>query len=141
MAELFSVSMLDARTVNATPGSASALKVAYAAWTKCTDALLLAIRAFASHEGVDQALLEEWRISRPDLERRCTQAAAVATPKAWRYVGEMREIAATFEAAGLPSGFHNAAAEVCERLEFFKDRTDPPITVGEVVDRLGARSD
>jgi len=136
VAELFSTSMLDARTIGAIPGAASALKVAYAAWTKCTDALVLAICALAAHEGVDQALLEEWRISQPDLERKSGRAAAVAAPKAWRYVGEMEEIAATFAAAGLPTGFHNAAAEICARLAPFKDRTDPPPTVAAVIDAL-----
>ncbi|HWO41700.1 MAG TPA: DUF1932 domain-containing protein, partial [Candidatus Eisenbacteria bacterium] len=133
IAALFSRSMLDARVIGRRPGAASALKVAYAAWTKCTDALLLAIRAFADEEGVDQALLEEWRLSQPSLEKRCIQAAAVAAPKAWRYVGEMREIAEAFEAAGLPGGFHNAAAEICKRLAPFKDQTDPPPTVTAAV--------
>jgi 3-hydroxyisobutyrate dehydrogenase-like beta-hydroxyacid dehydrogenase len=138
IAALFTSSMLDAKTIGAEPGAASALKVAYAAWTKCTDALLLAIRTFAAAEGVDRALLQEWAISQPDLERRSHQAAAVATPKAWRYVGEMKEIAATFEAAGLPAGFHNAAAEVCQRLAPFKDQTDPAPKIADVIDKLRA---
>ena len=125
--------MLDARSIGATPGEASALKVVYAAWTKGTDALILAIRALAAHQGVDQALLEEWSISQPALENKCVRAAAVAAPKMWRYVGEMREIAEAFEAARLPAGFHNAAAEICERLAGFKDQTDPGPTVTAVV--------
>ncbi len=136
VAELFAKSMLDARSIGPEPGAASALKVAYASWTKGTDALLLAIRAYAAHEGVDDALLEEWRISQPELEKRSDRAAAVATPKAWRYVGEMEEIAEAFGNAGLPGGFHKAAAEVCERLDAFKDRTDPAPTVAEVIDTL-----
>jgi 3-hydroxyisobutyrate dehydrogenase-like beta-hydroxyacid dehydrogenase len=136
IAALFSRSMLDARAIGAQPGAASALKVAYAAWTKCTDTLVLAIRAYADHEGVDQALLDEWRISQPALEKKCTRAAAVAVPKAWRYVGEMREIAEAFQAAGLPTGFHYAAAEICERLAPFKDQTDPGPTVTAVVEAI-----
>jgi len=136
VAELFSKSMLDARAIGPEPGAASALKVAYAAWTKGTDAMLLAIRTYASHEGVDDALLEEWRVSQPQLEKRCDRAAAAATPKAWRYVGEMEEIAEAFERAGLPGGFHKAAAELCERLESFKDRTDPAPTIAEVIETL-----
>jgi 3-hydroxyisobutyrate dehydrogenase-like beta-hydroxyacid dehydrogenase len=136
VAELFSKSMLDARAIGAEPGAASALKVAYASWTKGTDALLLAIRVYAAHEGVDDALLEEWRISQPQLEKRCDRAAAVATPKGWRYVGEMEEIAEAFENAGLPGGFHKAAAELCKRLEAFKDRTDPAPKVAEVIEML-----
>ena len=136
VAELFSSSMLDARPIGDMPGSASALKVVFAAWTKCTDALILAIRALAAREGVEKALVDEWSLSQPDLERRSIRAAAVAAPKAWRYVGEMQEIAATFEAAGLPAGFHNAAADICERLASFKDCTDPPPTVAAVIDAL-----
>ena len=136
VAELFSKSMLDARAIGPEPGAASALKVAYAAWTKGTDAMLLAIRAYAAHEGVDDALLKEWRVSQPQLEKRCDRAASAATPKAWRYVGEMEEIAEAFEKAGLPGGFHKAAAELCERLESFKDRTDPAPTIAEVVETL-----
>jgi 3-hydroxyisobutyrate dehydrogenase-like beta-hydroxyacid dehydrogenase len=136
IAALFTGSMLDARAIGDAPGAASALKVAYAAWTKCTDALVLAIRALAAHEGVDQALLEEWSISQPALEKKCERAAAVAVPKAWRYVGEMREIAEAFEAAGLPTGFHLAAAEICEQLACFKDQTEPALTVAKVVQAL-----
>jgi len=56
--------------------------------------------------------------------------------KMWRYVGEMREIAEAFQAAGLPSGFHNAAAEVSERLACFKDQSEPPLTVATVLEQL-----
>lgn len=140
VAALFSVSLLDARAIGESPGAASALKIAYAAWTKCTDALVLAIRALAAREGVDQALLQEWALSQPDLERRSVQAAAVAVPKAWRYVGEMKEIAATLACAGLPAGFHTAAAALYERLGSFKDRTSPAPTVAAVVDALTSAS-
>jgi len=138
VAQLFSKSMLDARSISATPGEASALKVVYAAWTKGTDALILAIRALATHEGVDNALLEEWKISQPALENKCLRAAANVAPKMWRYVGEMREIAEAFKSAGLPNGFHSAAAEVSERLACFKDQTEPGPTLAAVLEKLGA---
>jgi 3-hydroxyisobutyrate dehydrogenase-like beta-hydroxyacid dehydrogenase len=141
VAGLFAASMLDARAIGPNPGAASALKVVYAAWTKCTDALVLAIRALASIEGVDQALAEEWSISQPDLARKSTRAAAVATPKAWRYVGEMNEIAAAFASAGLTPGFHNAAADIWERLAPFKDQTDPAPTIELVIDALRSSCD
>ena len=139
VAGLFSGSMLDARVIEGEPGAASALKMTYAAWTKGSDALVLAIRALAAREGVDAALLEEWATSQPNLGPKSERAAAVAAPKGWRYVGEMEEIAASFGAAGLPSGFHEAAAELYRRLAPFKDRTDPAPEVGEVQDALLAR--
>ncbi len=136
VAELFSGSMLDARVIEGGLGAASALKMTYAAWTKGSDALILAIRALAAREGVEEALLQEWAGSQPNLPGKSERAASVAAPKGWRYVGEMEEIAASFEAAGLPAGFHKAAADLYRRLAPFKDRADPGPEVKEVLDAL-----
>jgi 3-hydroxyisobutyrate dehydrogenase-like beta-hydroxyacid dehydrogenase len=108
VAELFAGSALDARVVS----NASAVKMAYAAWTKGTAAMLLAIRELARREGVEEPLLAEWDLSLPELRERHERAERSAAAKGWRWVGEMEEIAATFEADGLPGGFHRAAAEV-----------------------------
>lgn len=91
---------------------ASALKMAYAAWTKGTIALLLAIRSLARANGVDDALLAEWERSQPDLEAWSADAADTAARKGWRWIGEMEEIAAAMADARLPVGFHRAAADV-----------------------------
>jgi 3-hydroxyisobutyrate dehydrogenase-like beta-hydroxyacid dehydrogenase len=112
VADLFEGTAVDARLVSGLPGAASAVKMAYAAWTKGTAALLLAVRAVARAEGVEETLLDEWRESLPDLLERSRRAAAAARAKGWRWVGEMEEIASTFAADGLPDGFHHAAAEV-----------------------------
>jgi len=112
VARLFTGSVVDARVLPGEVGTASALKMTYAAWTKGTAALLLAIGELARAEGVEPALHEEWRISLPDLPERSQRAARSAHAKGWRWVGEMEEIATTFAAAGLPDGFHRAAAEV-----------------------------
>ena len=108
------------------PGAASALKMGYAAWTKGSAALLMAIRALAAAEGVDDALVREWERSVPDLPGRSEAAVRGNARKAWRFVGEMEEIAASFAAAGLPDGFHRAAAEVYRRLARYKDAAEPP---------------
>jgi 3-hydroxyisobutyrate dehydrogenase-like beta-hydroxyacid dehydrogenase len=102
-------------------GAASALKMAYAGWNKGSQALLLAIRALAAREGVDEALVREWALSMPDLARRTEQAVAGNTKKAWRFVGEMHEIAASFASVGLPEGFHEAAAQIFQRMAHWKD--------------------
>ena len=107
----------------------------FAAWTKGTSALLLAIRALAEGEGVTDAIVAEWATSMPDLIDRAELTAPAVGPKAWRFVGEMEEIGAAFAAHGLPSGFHEAAAEVYARLERFKD-DDPGPALAEVVDAL-----
>jgi hypothetical protein len=95
--------------------NASALKCAYAAWTKGTAALLLAIRDFARAEGVEAALAAEWARSQPPLADRLAAAERSAAAKGWRWIGELEEIARAFAADGLPSGFHEAAAEVYRR--------------------------
>jgi 3-hydroxyisobutyrate dehydrogenase-like beta-hydroxyacid dehydrogenase len=112
VAKLFAGSAVDARVVAGEPGAASAVKMAYAAWTKGTAALLLAITALADAEGVDGELLAEWHDSQPELPERAQRATASAEAKGWRWVAEMEEIAATFAANDLPDGFHRAAADV-----------------------------
>jgi 3-hydroxyisobutyrate dehydrogenase-like beta-hydroxyacid dehydrogenase len=120
---LFGGTDVDARVIPS-PGSASAVKMAYASWTKGSAALLLAARALARAEGVEPVLLGEWGISQPGLERRSAAAAGSATAKGWRWVAEMEEIAATMAAAGLPDGFHQAAAEIYRRYQQGPRRSD-----------------
>ena len=97
------------------------MKMAYASWTKGTAALLLAARALARAEGVEETLLAEWGISQPGLDERSAAAAGAAAAKGWRWIAEMEEIAATMTAADLPAGFHQAAAEIYRRFS----PTDP----------------
>jgi 3-hydroxyisobutyrate dehydrogenase-like beta-hydroxyacid dehydrogenase len=131
IAALFAGSPVEAIVIEGGIGAASALKMAYAAWTKGTSALLIAIRALAAAEGVDGALLREWAISQPDLGSRSEGAARGTASKAWRFVGEMHEIADTFATAGLPDNFHLAAAEIYARMAGFKDVDHSP-TLDEV---------
>ena len=139
IAAVFAGSNLEAIPLEGPAGAASALKACYAAWTKGATALLAAIRALATREGVEAALLEEWKRSQPDLPKR-SEVVTVQARKAWRWIGEMEEIAASFESAGLPGGFHRAAADIYRKLEAFKDGDAPP-ALGEVTAaiRRGAR--
>lgn len=121
VAAMFDGSLVDARAIGPGPAQASALKMAYAAFTKGSSALLLAIRALAQRNGVANELLAEWDISQPGLRNRSAGTAKSTSLKAWRFEGEMREIAATFAQADLPSGFHQAAAEVYARMATLKD--------------------
>jgi 3-hydroxyisobutyrate dehydrogenase-like beta-hydroxyacid dehydrogenase len=116
IAELFDGTRVRARVIGVEIGAASAAKMAYAGWTKGSTALLLAVRALAVAEGVEDALLAEWAISHPDLPAASERAARGAAGKSWRWVGEMEEIATTLRDAGLPGGFHEAAGAVYERL-------------------------
>ena len=124
VASWFEGSLVDARVVEC---SASALKMCYAAYTKGSSALMLAIRALAASQAVADALLSEWNISQPDLAARSDAAARRTSRKAWRFEGEMREIAATFADAGLPSGFHEAASDIYSRMRELKTVQDADI--------------
>ena len=116
VAALLAGSALAAEVIGDGVAAASAVKMAYAAWTKGTAALLLAARALARAEGVEPALLAEWALSQPALPGRCLGAASSAAGKGWRWAGEMDEIAAAMTAAGLPAGFHEAAAWLYRRV-------------------------
>ena len=118
------------------PGAASALKVCYAAYTKGTTALLLAIRSLAQAEGVDDALLAEWAISQPELVARSEAGPRGSARKAWRFAGEMDEIADALADAGMPDGFHRGAAETYRRLDRFKDAPEPPALADLIADVL-----
>jgi 3-hydroxyisobutyrate dehydrogenase-like beta-hydroxyacid dehydrogenase len=112
VAALFAGTDLSARIVP----DASALKMTYAAWTKGTTALLVAIRATARELGVEDELLTEWTLSLPGLPTRSQQAARIGAERGWRWSYELEEVGRTFAAAGQPDGFGAAAAEVFGRM-------------------------
>src|SRR5229473_3224368 len=74
MRDLFRGTALDARAIDGGVGAASAVKMAYAAWTKGTAALILTVRALARAEGVEDILLAEWQESQPGLADRSRSA-------------------------------------------------------------------
>jgi hypothetical protein len=111
----------EVRVLGDDPTAASALKMLYAGWTKASGALLLVLWAAAERAGVAAALAAEWRVSQPDVPARLEQVVNRSVPKAWRFAGEMDEIADTLAELGLPAGFHRAAAEVFAALSPFKD--------------------
>ena len=127
VADLWGETPLQTRVIEGGAGAASAVKICFAAWTKGTAALLLAIRALAEAEGVEPALLAEWQTSMPGLAEQAEHAASTSAPKAWRFAGELHEIADSFAAHELPDGFGRAAAEVYDRLAGFKDTTTPTL--------------
>jgi len=134
--ELFAGAPLDARIVTGPPTAASAVKMAYASWTKGTAAILLAARALAQAEGVEDTLLAEWALSQPDLAQRSAGAARSGVTKGWRWVGEMEEIAQSMAGAGLPDGFHQAAAEIFRRCPRLPEASGGPELTATVLKAL-----
>ena len=132
----FAGTPLETHHVDERIGSASAVKTAFAAWTKGTSALLLAVRALAAREGVVDGLDHAWSTLTPELHDRVTATARGTAPKAWRFVDEMHEIASAFDSAGLPSGFHQAAASIYAAMADLRHETDADLT--DVMARLAA---
>jgi 3-hydroxyisobutyrate dehydrogenase-like beta-hydroxyacid dehydrogenase len=116
-------------------GKASALKMCYAALTKGTTALLTATFGAAAQLGVLDALMAEWGRDGSPAGQENERRVREVTAKAWRFTGEMEEIAATFDAAGMPPGFHQAAADIYQRLAEFKDAPATP-SIEEVLAAL-----
>ena len=123
IAALFDGSLVQACPIEGGVGAASALKMCYAAWTKGSAALLMAVAALARREGLEEVLIREWDLSQPELPEKVQNAALSSASKAWRFSGEMAEIAATFREADLPDGFHQAAADIYLRLSDLKDQS------------------
>jgi 3-hydroxyisobutyrate dehydrogenase-like beta-hydroxyacid dehydrogenase len=107
-------------------GKASALKMCYAAYSKGTTALLSAILATAESFGVREELYQQWDKDNEGFSEQVNRRATRVSAKAWRFEGEMHEIASTFREAGLPDGFHKAAAEIYRRMAGFKDMPEDP---------------
>jgi 3-hydroxyisobutyrate dehydrogenase-like beta-hydroxyacid dehydrogenase len=133
----FAAGPLETHVLSADLGVASALKMCYAAYSKGTTALLGAILAAADTFGVSAPLEQAWIRDDPTFSARTTQRVRRSSAKAWRFAGEMEEIAETFRAAGLPGEFHAAAAELYRRLAAFKDAAEPP-PLDAVLDALRA---
>jgi hypothetical protein len=128
---------LEAVALEAPVGAASALKVCFAAWNKNAIALMAEILALAALEDVEAPLMQEWRRRMPDALKSLERVPPSAR-KAWRWVAEMEENAATFESAGLPAGASRAAAEAYRRLAAFKGPGEAP-PLAEIVAALGAK--
>ena len=117
---------LETKVIGIESGKASALKMCYAAYSKGTTALLAAILATAESLGVRAELYRQWDLDDQDFSEQVNRRVRRVTAKAWRFEGEMKEIAATFQEAGLPDEFHQAAAEVYRRMSIFKDSAETP---------------
>lgn len=139
IADCFKNGPLETRIIGNEVGKASALKMCYAAYSKGTTALIAAVFAAAESLGVRQELSNQWEFDDPGLSEQLTRRAMRSIAKAWRFEGELREIASTFREAGLPDGFHEAAAEVYHRMADLRNSNMPP-TLDEILALLAGRS-
>lgn len=123
--EVSSAGPLHTEIIDGDIGKASALKMCYAAFSKGTTALTCAILATADELGVRDELNGHWERDQAGLAEKREMATRGVTAKAWRFVAEMNEISETFDKAGLPGGFHAAAADLYTRLSHLKSGPHP----------------
>ena len=126
LADCFSNGPLETKIISAEIGKASALKMCYAAYSKGTTALMCAVLGAAESLGVREELYQHWDMDEAGFSEQVNRRATRVTAKAWRFEGEMKEISATFHAAGMPVEFHDAAAEVYHRISGFKNTKPSP---------------
>jgi len=84
---------LDVRVLEGPLSAASALKMSYAGITKGTQALGAAMMLAAVRGGSSDALFAELKESQPQMLAWLQRSLSIMPPKAYRWVGEMHEIA------------------------------------------------
>ena len=90
-------------------GTASAMKMAYSALNKGTDALLAAVLLAAERLGVRAPLVRELEQSQAEAMKRMRARVPFLGATAKRFAPEMAEIAATYESVGVTPQFHRGA--------------------------------
>ena len=103
---------LDIVSLGSEIGRASALKMCYAALTKGTMTLDAAVLLAGTRLGVYDELKAELAGSQQAAFKRMERRVPWLAMDAGRWTGEMAEIAAAFDGAGLPANFHLAAADI-----------------------------
>jgi hypothetical protein len=98
----------------------------FAAYSKGSTALITAILAAARSLDVYPELRHLWTQDGSQFAEQAEGRARRVTQKAWRFAGEMQEIADTFSSVGLPDGFHQASEQIYTRLGHFKGVDDLP---------------
>lgn len=93
-------------------GRASAIKMCYAAMTKGTTALQTALLVAAIRLGIYEELRDELLASQRPAFDQIERSVARLPSVAYRWIGEMEEIASTFESVDVTPDFHRGAADV-----------------------------
>ncbi|MEO7021515.1 MAG: DUF1932 domain-containing protein [Ktedonobacteraceae bacterium] len=106
---------LDIRVLGLQSGQASGLKMCYASLTKGLTALATEALVAGRVIGVQEALTSE--LQELPLFQMISRAVPGMPPKAYRWVGEMQEIAQTFADLGLPPQMPEGAASLYRFIE------------------------
>ncbi|MBH69565.1 MAG: 6-phosphogluconate dehydrogenase [Rhodospirillaceae bacterium] len=108
---------LEFRNLGNKIGSASGIKMAYAALTKGLTAIAINSMVTASIEGIADEFLSELAFSQPNLLKHIQRGLPSMCPKAYRWIGEMEEISKTHKEIGLPGKLFEGAANIYQLVE------------------------
>jgi 3-hydroxyisobutyrate dehydrogenase-like beta-hydroxyacid dehydrogenase/catechol 2,3-dioxygenase-like lactoylglutathione lyase family enzyme len=108
---------LDVRVIGTQVGQASGLKMCYASLTKGLTALATQALTAGEALGLFETLTSELRESQAELFAWFERQVPRMPPKAYRWVGEMEEIARTFADLGLPPQMLEGAAALYRLVE------------------------
>ena len=124
-------------------GKASAVKMCYAAMTKGTTALRTALLVAARRLDVYDELIAEMEHSQAAALGAAKQGVRRLPNVAYRWIGEMEEIAHTFEHVGVTPDFHTGAAQVFREVEavFGGDRAAELSDLTDAIGRLAEPCD
>ena len=103
---------LAVRVLDGPAGQASGFKMCYGALTKGLTALGTELLVAARALGLEETLRAEQEESIPDVLAWLAKTVPTMPPKAYRWVGEMEEIAATFADLGMTPDILQGAAEM-----------------------------
>ncbi|MBP1777226.1 MAG: Phosphogluconate dehydrogenase, NAD-binding protein [candidate division NC10 bacterium] len=103
---------LDVRLLGPEEGKAKAIKVCYATITKGTQALFTESLVSAKRLGVFDVLVAEFETSQKALLKYAQDGLQQMPPKAHRWIGEMNELAATYQGIGLTPRMLAGAADM-----------------------------
>ena len=135
---------LEVRVLGTEVGQASGLKMTYAALSKGFAALAIGVLVAAQRLDLYEPLIEELRLSQPERLARMEKSLPKVPPKAHRWVGEMEEIAQTFQEQGLTPFIHQGAAEMYRFLgksplaDETPETLDSDRTLEQVIEILGS---
>ena len=104
------------KSVGDTIGRASGIKMCYAALTKGTNTLQVALLLAAHRMGLLSELADEFAFSQQDQLRKMESTIPGLPANAHRWIGEMQEIAQTFDDVCVTSQFHIGAAVIYDLL-------------------------
>ncbi|MFE0022220.1 DUF1932 domain-containing protein [Amycolatopsis sp. NPDC059021] len=136
--DLFEGTTLRPIVLGAEVGGASALKLSFAAYNKMTHALAALSYSVAGHHGVTGELRELAATMLPGTPLGTPDALLAAGRRAWRWEGEMAEIASACEDSGAPGLLPRAAEDLFAHWASCKD--DDTLTFERLLREL-TRSD